>query len=243
MAVKLLQQGSAPGRFNEVSVGFDMLSDAAMPVVSVIAAGALQMGVWNICSGGSFTVTMPTAVGNAGKIVGVRRSTSGSVAIAAISGQMFDGMSGMNQTLFQGESALLISDGVGWYKIAGRTIPRTFAGKITTTTLPANAAAVVEIPGSAILRSNPYQITATVDGKATVGSPGMQYLSLRVNTTVVAMVGCQVVGNFFSGLIARTATLSSGTSLYLVPENYGTTTVSLNYLNGLELHYVEVPQW
>jgi len=243
MAITLLKQGTTPGKLEEVSVGFDMLSGVALPVSSLSGASTLSMNRWITCSGSTaYTVTLPTAVGNGGQFVAIRCSNTAGVTVAPFGTQMIDG-STTGRILFQGESAILMSDGAGWCKVGGSTIPRTFTGKNATTVLVANTAANVTIANSAPKRAGLYQINISVDGYATSGTPGTQYLSLKIDNVVKTTVGMPTVGNFFAGHITRLETVAVGSAIVLVPENYGTTTVNLSYKNGLELQYIEVPQW
>ena len=64
------------------------------------------------CTSGTFTVTLPTAVGVSGKIYIVKNSESGTITVATTSSQTIDGSS--TKTLSQYQSIQVQSNGANW---------------------------------------------------------------------------------------------------------------------------------
>jgi len=93
--------------------------------VSITTTATATLGAMHVCSGTSadYTVTLPTAVGNAGKFMSFRMST----ALTKIVTLDANGAETINDSLtrimHKGESAILISDGVQWLKTSGVSIP------------------------------------------------------------------------------------------------------------------------
>ncbi len=64
------------------------------------------------CTSGTFTVTLPTAVGYAGQIFVIKNSGSGTITVGTTGGQTIDGSS--TKTLLQYGSITVQSDGANW---------------------------------------------------------------------------------------------------------------------------------
>jgi hypothetical protein len=78
---------------------------------------------WYVCdtSGGAFTITLPAAA--AGKMVGIRVAAA-STALLTVAAPALSNIDGAaTRVMWAGETAELLSDGVGWFKVAGKTIP------------------------------------------------------------------------------------------------------------------------
>lgn len=93
--------------------------------VAVTGAVTATIGKWHICSGTSadYTVTLPAASGNAGKLIGLRMSSALTklVTIDANSTELIDGVE--TRVMWANEVAVLFCDGTGWTKIGGKSIP------------------------------------------------------------------------------------------------------------------------
>jgi hypothetical protein len=64
------------------------------------------------CVSGTFTVTLPTAVGIAGQIFVIKNSGAGTITVATTGGQTIDGLS--TRTLIQYGSLYIQSDNTNW---------------------------------------------------------------------------------------------------------------------------------
>ena len=105
----------------------DIVSTLTSAEISITGATTATISRWHVCSGTSadYTVTLPTAASNAGKMIGFRMAT-GLTKIVTLDGNSTETIDGATTRLmWAGESALLMSDGTNWFKIAGKTIPMT----------------------------------------------------------------------------------------------------------------------
>jgi len=66
------------------------------------------------CTSGTFTVTLPTAVGIEGKVYNIKNSGTGLITIATTSSQTIDGYSSLDITLSRYDSLLVQSNGANW---------------------------------------------------------------------------------------------------------------------------------
>lgn len=93
--------------------------------VSVTGATTATIGKWHICTGTSadYTVTLPAASGNAGKIIGLRMSSALTklVTLDGNGSELIDGAT--TRVMWANEVAILFCDGTGWTKIGGKSIP------------------------------------------------------------------------------------------------------------------------
>lgn len=126
----------------------DIVSELVNSEVAITAAITLTstaFGKMHKVSGttGNYTVTLPAASGNAGKIIGLRIAGNATklFTIDANASEEIDGET--TRVLWAGEVAILECDGTGWTKIAGKTIPmkcqikRTSTQAIATSTIVA----------------------------------------------------------------------------------------------------------
>jgi len=100
--------------------GIDPVSE-----IAVTGAATATLGRWHVCSGttADYTFLLPTAVGNAGKRIGVRMAP-GLTRLVTLDGNGSETIDGaLTRVMWAGESAVLISDGAGWSKIGGRSKP------------------------------------------------------------------------------------------------------------------------
>ena len=103
----------------------DLLSDLVSAEVSVSSATSLTsdaFGKMHVVSGSSdYTVTLPAASGNSGKIIGLRITGTALFTIDGNGSEEIDGE--LTRVMWAGESAILLCDGSGWIKIAGKSMP------------------------------------------------------------------------------------------------------------------------
>jgi hypothetical protein len=71
-----------------------------------------------VLANGTFTVTLYTAVGNAGRFIAIKNSGAGTITVGRTSAQTIDGTAA-SITLTAGQSRTLMSDGTGWRIISG----------------------------------------------------------------------------------------------------------------------------
>lgn len=99
---------------------------------SITGTATLAVSTAYVCSGSSYTVTLPTASGNAGKMISVRMANSltGRVTLDGNSTETINGS--QTRIMWAGESAILISDGTEWLKLGGVSKPMSARMRRTT---------------------------------------------------------------------------------------------------------------
>ena len=93
--------------------------------ISVTTTATATISRMHVCSGttADYTVTLPTAIGNAGKFIGVRMAT-GLTKLVTLDGNGTETIDGsLTRVMWAGESAILLSDGANWFKVAGKSLP------------------------------------------------------------------------------------------------------------------------
>lgn len=136
----------------------DLLSTLINAETSVAGATTLTssaFGVMHICSGttSDYTVALPAASGNAGKIIGIRMSSALTkvVTIDANASELIDGA--LVRPMWTNEVAILKCDGTGWAKIGGKSLP--MACELTrTATQSFSANTVTNVDMTAITYDN-----------------------------------------------------------------------------------------
>lgn len=154
---------------------YDLLSDLTETISEITSAGSAQPGVLHVCSGttANYTVSLPTAVGNAGKLVGFKMSVGLTkiVTIAAAGAENIDGSP--TRLMIGGESALLLSDGSNWTKIAGASIPmKASLGSATSSTWYSVAnVTFVKMPLATVFL-DPFGLCNTSTNRIVIKRPG-----------------------------------------------------------------------
>ncbi len=114
--------------------GGDLLSQLLTSETSVTTTATASLGVMHVCSGttANYTVTLPAASGNAGKLIGIRMASTLTklVTIAGNGSELIDGSN--TRVMWSKESAILLCDGTGWAKIAGRSVAMTCVARPTS---------------------------------------------------------------------------------------------------------------
>lgn len=81
--------------------------------VAVTTTYAIQPLDYQVeCTSGTFTVTLPTAVGIKGHVYSIKNSGTGTITLATTSAQTIDGV--MTQTLAQWDNLMVMSNNAGW---------------------------------------------------------------------------------------------------------------------------------
>lgn len=188
----------------------DMLSSLAFSEVSIGAAATLTasaFGRMHVCTGttANYTITLPSASGNAGKMIGIRMAASLSrlVTVAAAGSDLIDGQA--QRVMWSGESAVLMCTGSGWTKISGVSKPLTcgaypssnvtVALSPTLTLVPLSTAIFdssgLMLDGSTsrvnILRSGVYRVSANTYYKPGTAAASELQCIVNRNATVGAV--------------------------------------------------------
>ncbi len=103
------------------------LVNAEVSITDAVTLDSTAFGKMHVCTGTSddYTVILPAALGNAGKVIGFRMSNA-LTKIVTIDGNLAEQIDGaLSRLLWANEGAVLLCDGIGWTKIAGKSIPMT----------------------------------------------------------------------------------------------------------------------
>lgn len=122
-----------PGDIALSGAASDILSDLTASEISITGAATATISRMHVCSGTSadYTVTLPAASGNAGKLIGFRMA-AGLTKLVTLDGNASETIDGSTtRIMWECESAILLCDGSGWFKIAGKS--RAMSGGICRT--------------------------------------------------------------------------------------------------------------
>ena len=125
-AAAIVTQGAGAELANKTEMLLDVFGATE---VSVTTTATATIGRMHHCTGTSadYTVTLPAASGNAGKLIGFRMgSASALTKLVTIDGNASETIDGTaTRIMWATETAILLCDGTGWHKIAGKTVPLT----------------------------------------------------------------------------------------------------------------------
>lgn len=241
--------------------GGDIVSTLTSAEISITGTATATISRWHVCSGTSadYTVTLPTAASNAGKMIGFRMAT-GLTKIVTLDGNGSETIDGVTTRLmWAGESALLMSDGSNWFKIAGKSIPMsaslTMASdqnmgttgvyqKVTLDTVDYNLASMADTGNNRLLirRGGLYTFyTTTRYNNASFGADG--FIALYKNGSFVGTTERQgQMGTYQSVQGAGNIQLAAGDYVETwFAQNSGSTRTLLAASCFMTL--TEVPQW
>jgi len=114
-----------------------------------------------VCGGTTYTVTLPAASGNSGRVLYIKRNSSGTITIDGNASETIDGATTMSlSTTLQ--SAVLICDGSNWFSFGG-----SGGGYLIIESIAA-VGSIAATTGLAICSGTTY--TVTLPSAATVGA-------------------------------------------------------------------------
>ncbi len=112
-------------KIKRATLGGDLLGSLTAAEISVTGAVTATIGRMHVCSGttSDYTVTLPAASGNSGKLIGFRMSPALTklVTIDGNSSETIDGAT--TRVMWAQESCILLCDGSNWFKISGKSRP------------------------------------------------------------------------------------------------------------------------
>ena len=150
----------------------DMYSPLGSTEISVTGATSAIIGKLHVCSGTSYTLTLPAAASNLGKSIGIRMasSLSGLVVIQGNASELIDGSN--TRIMWANETATLYCDGTSWTKTAGRTIPMTGAMSLAANQIPANVTWTTILFDTEIGTGSPSGMVDLVNHRFNIKRPG-----------------------------------------------------------------------
>ena len=243
---------------------FDMLSTLGQSEVVISGTANLSVGRMHVCAGSSaYTVTMPNPVGNTGKFVGVRITNTNLVTVTHFSTEGIDGQA--SRIMWRYESAIMMSDGANWYKVAGKSIPmactmtRNASFNVTynavyfilfDTSVVDNTALMADTTVNnriKILRTSNYLMSAGVGMNPITNSSNTQIVAYTGGTPIVASTITGTVSTAIA-LVMQTAgsgSASAGDYFAAYAQQTQASTAAAAGITGGStfISVVEVPQW
>lgn len=232
----------------------DFLAPLFSAEVSVTAAITATVGRQHVCSGTSadYTVTLPAASGNAGRLIGFRMA-SGLTKLVTLDGNASETLDGvLTRIMWAGESCVLLCDGSNWFKVAGVSKPQTIK-LVRTTTLSIAHNTLTDVTWTAatwddlsgftsgttatIRRGGRYDVIGTAAWAS--NSTGLRFINAATSAANVASDRRQALNESEAVLCDRVAASVSDTFKLTV---YQTSGAGLN-LTGATLSAVEVQPW
>lgn len=247
----------------------DMLSILTNPAIAITAAAIATLDRMHICTGttANYTLGLPTAVGNAGKFIGVRMGLIGVMSkLVTLDGNAAETIDGVaSRIMWAGESAILMSDGTEWKKISGLSIPmmasiylaadtaNTVNATVTAAPLDTvsidNTGAMANVGASKItlLRNSPIHVFGQV-GITNTGNPSLASAAyIKRNAAYIGYLGSEQPINMNKSFPVN-CILINGVAGDDIIEYYSqasgltTPTLSGGIANSF-LQVVEVPNW
>lgn len=237
--------------------------------ISVTGTSTATIGRMYVCSGTSadYTLTLPAASGNTGKIITVRMAT-GLTKLVTLDGNASETIDGaLTRVMWAGESAILLCDGSNWFKIGGKSKP--MSGRMARVAALANLTddaytavpldtsnydngGMVDTSNSRfnILRPSLYLCNAILQIDGGSGSGAIDFFGPAIyksTSTAIADTGITAAaGGYIAVGVSATANLVAGDIVRLRVyhnrasggSNYG---LFVSNPNFLEL--IEQPQW
>lgn len=262
---------AASGTNKKIQVSNALAAPAEVSVTgtTTITSSGLSAGpariVWHVCSGttSDYTVTLPAASGNAGKLIGFRMAT-GLTKFVTLDGNAAESIDGnATRIMWANESAILLCDGSNWFKVSGKTRPM-FALMHRSTALSVDSATQTKVPLNTTDDDNTGAMADTTNTRINIKRPGLYGVvasvefspliandieaNARLNAAAspvwLSGLGEQTASSYCLVLGLRKGTLAAGDYLELYAyQNSGAAKGlyvddPVNYLSVLE-----VPQW
>ncbi len=244
--------------------GGDLLSTLVNTEVSVTGATTAVISKMHVCSGTSadYTVTLPAASGNAGKLIGFRMA-AGLTKLVTLDGNSTETIDGTTtRIMWAGEAAILLCDGSNWTKVAGKTLPmRTRLSLGSDQTVSNSTWAKLSLDTSSNLVA-PAAFLNTGSNRVVALRPGQYQISaasqMATSSGTVPVIGAirvnntQYAGSYYVFTNLAVAPVTTNASLELAASDYiesfvihfnGTDMTAGNGTYTTYMTVVEVPTW
>lgn len=142
--------------------------------VSITTTATATIDRMNVCSGTSsnYTVTLPTAVGNTGRMIGFRMS-SALTKLVTLDGNSSETVGGATtRSLWANEAALFKSDGSNWVKVAYAFIPMSCTMRLDAHQTGVANATVTKVQLDKMVTDNSGFMADTTNKRINVGRVG-----------------------------------------------------------------------
>ena len=229
--------------------------------ISITTTATATIGRQHVCSGNTanYTVTLPAAAGNAGKLLAVRMDV-GMTKLVTVQGNGAELIDGLNtRIMWANETATLYCDGVGWSKVAGKSKPFNLSmsffgnqswalGVMTKLTIgPSDAGSnylsAIDVPNARIIvpRSGTYSVQGIILYNNTNSSASV----VRSNVNGGGAMTYSQASNYMTPVYNGMQILAAGAFLelsgYYNPGSYATSCIYPS--GGSILSAMEIPTW
>lgn len=214
-------------------LGLSVTSEVSITGATTLTPAAF--GKMHVCTEttADYTVGLPAAAGNAGKLLGIRIANACTklVTLDGNASELIDGAA--SRVMWAGESALLLCDGVGWTKVAGKSIPMVCRMSCPSgQSLPTSAYTSIPLPTTDIniggmadaannrivaRRAGLYNVFAQVSFQGAIASTNLAAQILANGGNVIAGSGPAAI---YGVVVAPKYTISCAASQLLTLRGY-----------------------
>ena len=244
----------------------EMLSEVfGKTEISVTTTATATIGRMHHCTGTSanYTVTLPAASGNAGKLIGFRMgSASALTKLVTLDGNASEAIDGAaTRVMWATETAILLCDGSNWHKVAGKSVAMSTRLSRVTDQTGISGSAYVEVLMTAqdhgapaamfdsgnscikILRPGNYLVGVTLYLDDTAGTMTFAYIRCSVNgTTIQFYQQSNATSGNAAGAFITNLQLSANDLVRAIAQ-HDATTARLLGAGGASLFATEVLTW
>lgn len=237
--------------------------------IAVTSTTTATIGRMHLCTGTSsdYTVTLPAASGNAGKLIGFRMGTTAALTkFVTLDGNASETIDGaLTRIMWSYEAAILLCDGSNWFKLAGKSVPMAASLK-RTTAMAANFAdgTLTKVTLDTLVADTPTGQVDTSNNRISIKRPGsyvvncgIQYdanapapASLKTLTAAINLNGTTsaetvsesvlLSGPYVECQAAMTKSLSAGDLLYLCGQVNGNS--AANIVTGKDVNFLSLTE-
>lgn len=243
----------------EVTGGGDIVSPLLSAEISITTTATATISRMHVISGttADYTVTLPAASGNTGKLIGFRVLPTATKAFT-IDGNASETIDGATtRILWAGEAAILLCDGSNWFKIAGKSIPM-YSMITASGATSVNTSTVTKVTLATNYSDNTGFLNNTTNSKITIKRPGVYKIAISVGWGTASYAGSQArchkngtmifnINNANDFQLAHQLEFTLAAGDYLELNAYQTSGSSQNtYGDGSPVSSIgitELPQW
>lgn len=247
---------------------FSMFNYTEVSITEAASLDASAFGKMHVCTGTSvdYTIDLPAASGNAGRIIGFRMSSALTklVTLDASGGELIDGIT--TRIMWASEVAILMCDGVGWIKVGGKSIPMQCTLDLGATSILAvntyrrtpfnavrtaisNQPLLADTANSQFIIIRPGIHTASASVLWGTGNPNNRQcdMTLMMGSKDINIITFILASNYGSNSVSGTHLLAAGDTVWTQNQyrdgNYAGAGYILNSTSWAYLSISEIPSW
>lgn len=196
-----------------IGVGGANEIDYANPI-SVTGAVTATIGKLHLCSGSTYTTTLPAVSGNSGKSIAFIMLPT-LTGLLTLDGNALETINGSTIRIMRAnESCLLYCNGTEWKKLAGLSIPMN-ATMVATNNQNFSAATLTKIVTDVSIVDNTGLMTDTTNKKITVNRPGIYRCKASIQYNYTHAGACTVHAR-----LHKNGTVDIAANVYIAANQY-----------------------